>query len=384
MLSKIVLKNFKSFKNRTEIDLTRTNYKFLEEINVAKNGVLKGVMFVGANASGKSNIIMAVKFLLDLLFREKDVNSRNFKCLFSDEEEYSIDYYFNINNQEIRYLVKNNPIKNILIEELYIDEKQLLNRMGLTARSYIVDKNGSTYGENDLDKETLFLRTLYFNTRFAGHETLREWFNYLQNSIYINPYERNVTSYGKDELIFEEYIDVEGIDNINNFLVKFNFKQSMEYSKEFSNGKIKLKTGDDKKTIFFKRDDIDTVIPYEEESSGNQFLLNILPAFLSIIKKPGILLVDGFSNSLHNKLEELLIKYVMSSSINSQIIFVSHSTNLLTTSILRPDQIYSVNFDGPEGSWLKRFSDEQPRLAQNFEKMYLSGVFEGLPDYADA
>lgn len=230
----------------------------------------------------------------------------------------------------------------------------------------------------------MFLRTLYFNTRFAGHETLREWFNYLQNSIYINPYERNVISYGKEELILEEYIDVEGIENINDFLAIFNFKQRIEYSKEFSNGKIKLKTGDDKKTIFFKRDDIDTVIPYEEESSGNQLLLNILPAFLRIIKKPGILLVDGFSNSLHNKLEELLIKYVMRSSVNSQIIFTSHSTNLLTTSILRPDQIYSVNFDGPEGSWLKRFSDEQPRLAQDLEKMYLSGVFEGLPDYADA
>ena len=102
MLSKIVLKNFKSFKNRTEIDLSRTNYKYLEETNVAENGVLKGVMFVGANASGKSNIIKAVKFLLDLLFREKDVNSGIFKCLFSDEEEYSIDYYFNINNHEIR------------------------------------------------------------------------------------------------------------------------------------------------------------------------------------------------------------------------------------------------------------------------------------------
>lgn len=39
MLSKIILKNFKSFKNKTEIDFSRTNYKFLEDINVADNGV---------------------------------------------------------------------------------------------------------------------------------------------------------------------------------------------------------------------------------------------------------------------------------------------------------------------------------------------------------
>jgi len=55
----------------------------------------------------------------------------------------------------------------------------------------------------------------------------------------------------------------------------------------------------------------------------------------------------------------------------------------LSTSILRPDQIYTVEFNGEEGSRVKRVSDEQPRLAQNLEKMYLSGVFGGLPNYED-
>ncbi|WP_058487067.1 hypothetical protein [Defluviitalea phaphyphila] len=32
---------------------------------------------------------------------------------------------------------------------------------------------------------------------------------------------------------------------------------------------------------------------------------------------------------------------------------------------MRPDQIYSVNFNGSEESWVKRFSDEQPKMAQN-------------------
>ncbi|QTL98951.1 AAA family ATPase [Iocasia frigidifontis] len=381
MLSKIVLKNFKSFKNETEIDFSRTKYKFLEDINVAESGVLKGIMFVGANASGKSNIIIAIKLLLDLLFREKDINSRIFKCLFSDKEEFTLDYYFNINKKEIRYLVINNPVKNVLSEKLYIDNNLLLDRMGLTARSSIIDQKENLYDENDLDNETLFLRTLYFNTKFAGNETLKCWFEYLQNSIYINAFDRKVISYGKDDLVLNDYLNTQGTDDINNFFNKHNFNQVIEYSKEFSDGKIKLRTGDDSKTVFFRREDIDTVIPYEEESLGNQTLLNILPSFINIINKKGILLVDEFSSGFHNELEELLIKYFMRNSESSQIFFVSHSTNILTTSILRPDQIYSVNFSGPEGSWLKRFSDEQPRLAQNIEKMYLSGVFEGLPNY---
>lgn len=75
MLLKIILSNFKSFKNKTEIDFTKTNYKFLGDTNVTTSGILKGSMFVGANASGKSNIILSIKLLLDLLFKEREINS---------------------------------------------------------------------------------------------------------------------------------------------------------------------------------------------------------------------------------------------------------------------------------------------------------------------
>lgn len=98
------------------------------------------------------------------------------------------------------------------------------------------------------------------------------------------------------------------------------------------------------------------------------------------IDNGGMLLLDEFSSGFHNELEELLIKYFMKKSDGAQLIFVSHSTNLLTNSLLRPDQIYSVDF-GSDGSVIKRFSSEKPREAQNLEKMYLGGVFNGVPRY---
>ena len=58
------------------------------------------------------------------------------------------------------------------------------------------------------------------------------------------------------------------------------------------------------------------------------------------------------------------------------------STNLMKTTLLRPDQIYTVDFD-KDGSKIKRVSSEQPRESQNMEKMYLSGVFGGLPNYSN-
>ena len=69
MLTKITLDNFKSFKNKTTIDLTKTNYAILPQ-NVADNGVLKGCIFVGPNASGKSTVILAVKCLISCFWRE--------------------------------------------------------------------------------------------------------------------------------------------------------------------------------------------------------------------------------------------------------------------------------------------------------------------------
>ena len=70
----------------------------------------------------------------------------------------------------------------------------------------------------------------------------------------------------------------------------------------------------------------------------------------------------------------------MQNSKESQIFIVSHSTNLLTNTILRPDQIYTVDYIQGKGSKINRVSDSKPREAQNLEKMYLSGVFNGIPN----
>lgn len=94
-----------------------------------------------------------------------------------------------------------------------------------------------------------------------------------------------------------------------------------------------------------------------------------------------MLIVDEFSSGFHNELEECLVKYFYHYSNNSQLFLVTHSTNILNNSIVRPDQVYSVRFDGKNGSVIKRFSDEMPREAQNIEKMYLNGVFDGKPYY---
>ena len=384
MLTKITLNNFKSFKHKTTIDLTKTNYTILPQ-NVADNGVLKVCIFVGANASGKSTIILGVKLLLDFLFSERNLNSGIFLCMFGDSSRYSLSYEFLIEEKTVKYFFEVDASKNMISEKLYLDDAPMLERMGLSAKSYIAEPSGACYDATDVGKDTLFLRTLYFNTKFASNSVLSAWMEYLKSSIYINMFDKRIISYGNVEVSVARYLDKGGCKSINRFFDEYNFGQNIEYDHSSKGGKVRFVVGEDdsEKAIFFKRKGIEVPIPFMEESLGNQNLLRILPAFLNVIQNGGMLLIDEFSSGFHNELENLMVRYFMDKSDHAQMLFVSHSTNLLSNSILRPDQEYSVEFQNENGSSVKRFSSEQPRSAQNIEKMYVSGVFGGLPEYKE-
>mgnify|MGYP000875659683 CR=1 FL=1 len=376
MLSKIEIENFKSFKHLTTVDFTSTNYKILKKRNVSDDGILKGGIFVGANASGKTNIILSIKLLLELLFAEKIIDIGLYKCLFSKSDNIKLHYEFQFGDNVINYNIEYDTGKKIMVETLLVNNKIMLNRIGESAKSYITDNEVF----DDLDKKSLLLRSIYFNTKFNNYPVLKEWFNYLINSVFLDAFLRRGINPSNNNLDLKEYLDNNGVEDINSFFKKYNFGQLIEYSKESTGSLISINT-EGNKSIFFKRDDIGEPIPFVMESLGNRNLLNMLPAFFHVIKNGGMLIIDEFSSAFHNDLEELLVRYFMEKSNRAQIFIVSHSTNLLSNTIFRPDQEYAVEFRGNDGSFINRFSDERPREAQNIEKMYTSGVFGGKPVY---
>lgn len=378
MLTKIQIENFKSFKETTVIDFQSTNYKILSNTNVTDDGILKGAIFVGGNATGKTNIILAIKLLLDLLFGEKIVNIKYNKCLFSKSNIIKLYYEFNIDENIINYNIEYDVQKQFMIEKLLLNNESLLERIGNSGTSKITE---SPIHDN-LDNQSLLLRTIYFNTKFNNFPILKEWFNYLINSIYLDASLRVRLNTLNNHLDIREYLDDNGAEDINNFFKEYNFEQSIEYSKK-SIGNITSIEVEETKDIFFKRTGVGEPIPYAMESLGNRNLINMLPSFFHVIKNGGMLIIDEFSSAFHNELEELLVKYFMKNSNKSQLFIVSHSTNLLSNSIFRPDQEYSVEFVGADGSRINRFSNEKPREAQNIEKMYNSGYFGGKPDYSN-
>ncbi len=374
MLKRFEVTNFKSFKNHTVFDLEKTNYQMLSSTNISGD-VLKGVMFVGPNASGKSSAILAVKFLLDALLGMQSIDFQSFLCLFSGNPTLNLNYVFEIDTAEIEYAIEYQRIDKLIKEKLLVNNDIILSREGSVATVSFLEKSEYT----DVPSDSLFLRDVYFNTRFRGNEILQKWFDYLTKSIYCDLYTKSTITYRNIDLSIMTYLEKNGVDEINQFLNEYRFNQQVIYDNKAQGKTINIKSKD--KSVFLKRNSIGDPIPLSFESLGNKILLILLPLFFECIKSGGMLILDEFSSGLHNELEELLIRYFMKKAINSQLLFVSHSTNLLTNQLLRPDQIYSVDFDH-EGSRIKRFSSEKPREAQNLEKMYLSGVFNGVPNYA--
>ncbi|MBR3863389.1 MAG: AAA family ATPase [Clostridia bacterium] len=376
MLTQIKLSGFRSFKEETVFDIYATNYKMLQDVNV-KDGILKGLLFIGGNASGKTNSIRAITFLLEMLFKETSIDAAVNSCLFS-LGSMKLEYHFSFDETKIVYSFEMDKKGVILKEDLLLNGECFLRRIGKSATTLLSE----TQNHNDIDETTLFLRSMYFSTKFASVPCLARWMKYLSNSVVFNAAEKKVITFeASNKLVISNYIETNGVEEINNFFNYFGFNQEIAYETKHRLSEFAVADTKSEKYIYLKRNNLDYWMPMALESLGNQTLLNMLPALLHVVSTECMFIVDEFSSAFHNELEELIIRYFMENAERSQIFFVSHSTNLLKSTLLRPDQIYTIDFSHACGSTIKKFSSVHPRESQNFEKIYLSGMVGGVPNY---
>ncbi len=217
------------------------------------------------------------------------------------------------------------------------------------------------------DGESVFLKKLL--QQELDNNILESFKNYLDNSIVVDLYNSRQSDKEDDFKNPKITYDNDLVNEINEFLEKYNF----EFKLSEVSGHCQ------KEELYFMKQDIDVLIPFEMESIGNKTLMYLLPIINKVLKNDGMIIFDEFGSGMHNVLEELLVRHFMKSSNNSQIFIVSHSTNLLSQNLLRPDQIVSIDSE-KGGSIVYKFSTERPRSSQNLEKMYLGGVFGGLPN----
>lgn len=374
MLKKMYLTNFMSFKERTEFDFTASKYSILGGKNVSDNNVLKGALLIGPNVSGKSNVLKGLSFIIKMI-KGEGASFSNYRCFFSKNPITILEYEFLFNNKEVKYVIEYNTRTNSISENLKIDNITVLQRNGNVGELRI-GENVTT--DDQLDSQTLFLRTASFNTgRFPQEPTLRQLMDFLQNSYIIDGYNMGAT-FGN---AITKYAEEHGVDKINKYLDEFNYDFVVEYGSESEGAGLKIVVGSEKKAVFLKRRSYPIPNIIINESQGNQVFADLLPNLIRVIENSGMLIIDEFGNSLHNKLSEKVIRFFMENAKTSQIFITSHHTNLISNSVFRPDQIDLITFKDMQGSQVKRVSEFKPREAQNLEKMYLGGMFEGLPMY---
>jgi energy-coupling factor transporter ATP-binding protein EcfA2 len=380
MLIKLELENFLSFKELTTFDFAATKYEILESQNQIDD-ILKGALFIGPNASGKSNALRAIRLLLSLMYGDKEVNLSEYHCVFSMEQDVKIKYYFQIKNSIIVYEIKHNIENNMLTELLQCDvDRIIINRIG-TEGIFELDKK---ICKSDLSNNKIFLRGLDLGDAFSNDDLFKEFINFLSNSYYFDMILQTAAGKGLDT-IRKTYMETKYKDDLNAFFEEYNLGFNVEYSESSQGEGVLVKAtdtdGNPITDFFWKRTGFPIPIYWKKESLGNKILFTIMSLIFLVAQRGGMLILDEFSSGLHNRLEELIIRYFMKNSNHAQLFLTSHDSNLISNYIMRPDQIYIVEFKDNRGSVIKRVSDYRPREAQNLEKMYLSGVFEGLPEY---
>lgn len=123
-------------------------------------------------------------------------------------------------------------------------------------------------------------------------------------------------------------------------------------------------------------------LPFEHESSGTQAMFVLAGAITLALLSGRTLFVDELDRSLHPHLAGKIVTLFNDPRTNpkgAQLIFNTHDTNLLDTSILRRDQIWFTEKGDDGATRLFPLTDFRARKYENIERGYLQGRYGAVP-----
>lgn len=122
---------------------------------------------------------------------------------------------------------------------------------------------------------------------------------------------------------------------------------------------------------------------FKDESTGTKKMFFIAELFIMALQYGSILFLDEMDANLHPILTRELIEFFNNPEINTlgaQLVFTSQDTNLLDLSLLKKEQIYFVEKDRFGGSHLASLSDyNNVRNSDKVEKNYILGKYGAIP-----
>lgn len=120
----------------------------------------------------------------------------------------------------------------------------------------------------------------------------------------------------------------------------------------------------------------------EDESEGTQKIFSLAGPWLDTIENGYVLFIDELHESLHPLIVDFLVGFFHSraNKKGAQLVFTTHDTSILNQKTLRRDQIWFVEKDDVQVTKLYPLSDFRPRKdVENIEKSYLCGRYGALP-----
>lgn len=377
MVLEIRLSNMFSFRDEVTLDLqaAKIQTKKARELegnlfSVDGEQMLKSVALFGANASGKSNVIKAIRACVNMVrsshnynvdtkfaispFKFEDYANKpsSFYIRFllnGVEYEYSFSFMHDEIITETLYYYPNGR-KSLVFsrdERIGTEKKDIYEFKTVIKRPFDVADNTS--------KKTLYIS----RASQMDREIAQKIFLFFCNDIVLD-------------------YQVANIDSLDN-LFKERKEQMLEVLRTADSDIIDFKIQNNAITTFH-RTNPSVAFDFEtEESEGTKTLFRMMVRMIGIIHEGKMLLVDEIDSSLHTQLVEFVIG-MFNHSDHAQLIYTTHNTHLLNTDFQRRDQVYFVNKreDGSSDLYsLFDFKDFRDTL--DMEKAYLQGRFDAIP-----
>lgn len=386
MLVQFMLKNVLSFKDETILDMTAINAYKEHECNLidigTKEKFLKVAAIYGANASGKSNLYLAMKYFQRIIVESLNnvdagtdtaIAKYYFPFSFEEKEENSeFQIVFIFADCEYKYGFEYNE-ECIVAEWLY--RKSInTNRTSIiferTTDSVIfgssIKKECDMY-KNQVPSETLVLT--FFNKLKLETTVFKEVFMNVMSTLLVP------TDFDEDSGLLAQFLP-EVIDEEREKLV--------EFLMAIDTGIKDIFYDDSEKQIEFYathvgKDGKEYSLDLYSESEGT-----IKSIMLYIFARKAVTFdASMFVDELNIKLHPLLLKFIVDlfyeKDSKAQLIYTTHDTTLMDKKFFRRDQIWFVQKDEFGYSELVALSDFKVRSDASFEKDYLAGVYGGIP-----
>ena len=426
MLIEFKFKNYRSFRDESVLSMEATGLSTFKNSLVElpnKTKLLPALAIYGKNGGGKSNVIrafwLAVQFIKNAQRTQHE--SAEIPVVPFILDDYSSDlpteFSFNYVYNGIQYFYGFSVTKKTIIGEyLYHTPK------GQKALVFL--RNGQTFkfttevSKRKLIEKMVAPNQLFFSIASAANDTdcinAMRWFR--ECVFFSRDYSdipAQLLEFSEDKKMLESITDYAKAADLGIVDMQFSFNSEMietgsplpeqlpeglkealsKYIKslsETSNGAaVKLQLGEVSATASHQginRNNESSLYPLDisDESDGTRKLMSLAPAVESALRTGGILLVDEIEKELHPKLVNFLISKFQSKKTNTngaQIIFTTHSTELMNLELLRKDQICFADKRNNDGvSELYSISEFATRTTENIRKGYLVGKYGAIPD----